>query len=54
MSGTRCGMGMGLSLDLRDEAPDDRALRDLGIQARPVSAYIQELVEAETHRGRRA
>jgi NADH dehydrogenase len=40
-------LGMGLSLDLRAEAPDDRALRELGIQARPVSAYIRELVAAE-------
>lgn len=40
-------LGMGLSLDLRAEAPDDQALRDLGIEARPVSAYIRELVSAE-------
>ncbi|HET9345977.1 MAG TPA: NAD(P)H-binding protein [Candidatus Limnocylindrales bacterium] len=41
-------LGMGLSLDLRAEAPNDRALRELGIRARPVSAYIHELVEAES------
>ena len=42
-------LGMGLSLDLRAEAPDDHALRELGIRARPVSAYIHDLVEAEAH-----
>jgi uncharacterized protein YbjT (DUF2867 family) len=40
-------LGMGLSLDLRAVAPDDQALRELGIRARPVSAYIHDLVEAE-------
>jgi hypothetical protein len=40
---------MGMSLDLRAEAPDDHALRELGIRARPVSAYIHDLVEAEPH-----
>jgi uncharacterized protein YbjT (DUF2867 family) len=40
-------LGMGLSLDLRAVAPDDRALRELGIQARPVSAYIHDLVQAK-------
>jgi hypothetical protein len=35
---------MSVSSDARREAPDDRVLRDLGIQARPVSAYIDELV----------
>jgi hypothetical protein len=39
---------MGLALDLRVEAPDDRALRELGILARPVNAYIRELVHMET------
>lgn len=42
-------LGMGMSLDLRAEAPDDHALRELGIRARPVSAYIHALVEAEPH-----
>jgi hypothetical protein len=42
-------LGMGLSLDLRAVAPDDHALRELGIRARPVSAYIRELVEAGSH-----
>jgi NADH dehydrogenase len=37
-------LGMGLSLDLRDEAPDDLALRRLGIQGRPVSTYIRDLI----------
>jgi NADH dehydrogenase len=41
-------LGMGLSLDLRVKAPDDRALRELGIRARPVSTYVRELVEAAT------
>lgn len=40
-------MGMGLCLDMRTEAPDDNAFRQLGIRARPVSAYIRQLVEAE-------
>lgn len=40
-------LGMGLSLDERAVAPDDQALRDLGIQARPVTTYIRELVAAE-------
>jgi nucleoside-diphosphate-sugar epimerase len=44
-------LGMGMSLDLRAQAPDDHALRELGIQARPVSAYIRDLVEAERHPG---
>jgi uncharacterized protein YbjT (DUF2867 family) len=47
--GLASAMGMGLSLDLRAEAPDDHALRELGIRARPVSAYIHDLVEAEPH-----
>jgi hypothetical protein len=42
-------LGMGMSIDLRAEAPDDHALRELDIQARPVSAYIRDLVEAEPH-----
>ncbi len=41
-------LGMGLSLDLRTDAPDDQALQRLGIQARPVSTYIRQLVEAES------
>ena len=41
-------LGMGLSFDLRAEAPDDHALRQLGIRARPVSDYIRALVEAES------
>jgi uncharacterized protein YbjT (DUF2867 family) len=45
--GLASALGMGLSLDLRAEAPDDHALQELGIQARPVSAYIRELVGAE-------
>ncbi|MFL5648693.1 MAG: SDR family oxidoreductase [Chloroflexota bacterium] len=40
-------LGMGLSLDDRAVAPDDTVLRDLGIQARPVSSYIRDLVAAE-------
>lgn len=36
-------LGMGLYNDLRGATPDDRVLRDLGIQARPVSAYVREL-----------
>ena len=32
--------------DERRDAPDDRALRELGITARPVSAYVRELVLA--------
>ena len=47
-------MGMGLSLDVRTEAPDDRALRELGIQARPVSAYIRDLVATEKKSGQPA
>jgi uncharacterized protein YbjT (DUF2867 family) len=39
-------LGMGLSLDDRMVAPDDTVLRDLGIEARPVTAYIGELVAA--------
>jgi hypothetical protein len=42
-------LGMGMSLDLRTDAPDDHALRELGIRARPVSAYIRDLVDAEPH-----
>ena len=41
-------LGMGLSLDTRAQAPDDHVLRELGIRARPVSAYIEDLVGAET------
>ena len=41
-------MGMALSLDQRAQAPDDRPLRELGIQARPVRAYILELVEEQS------
>jgi NADH dehydrogenase len=36
-------MGMALSSDDRREVPDDRAFRQLGITARPVSAYVREL-----------
>jgi len=36
-------LGMGLYNDLRRATPDDRVLRELGIQARPVSAYVREL-----------
>ena len=39
-------LGMCLALDLRAKAPDDHVLRELGIQPRPVSAYIRELVDA--------
>jgi NADH dehydrogenase len=39
-------MGMALASDERRIVPDDRALRDLGINGRPVSAYISELVRA--------
>jgi uncharacterized protein YbjT (DUF2867 family) len=45
-------MGMGLALDQRTRTFDDRALRDLGIRARPVSDYIRELVAAEADPGR--
>ncbi len=37
-------LGMSIYSDTRREAPDDRVLRDLGIEARPISAYIEELV----------
>jgi uncharacterized protein YbjT (DUF2867 family) len=37
-------LGMALSSDDRRAVPDDRALRDLGIAGRPVSAYVRELV----------
>ena len=39
-------LGMALSSDDRRDVPDDRALRELGITARPVSAYVRELVGA--------
>ena len=39
-------LGMALSSDDRRAVPDDRALRDLGIVGRPVSAYVRELVLA--------
>ena len=37
-------LGMALLSDDRREVPDDRALRELGITGRPVSAYVQQLV----------
>jgi len=40
-------LGMGVSLDHRTAAPGDGVLRELGIQPRPVSAYIRDLVAAE-------
>ncbi len=40
-------LGMCLSLDQRAVAPDDRVLRELGIQARPVGTYVHDLVEQE-------
>ncbi len=36
-------MGMSLCSDTRRSAPDDRAFRELGIDPRPVSAYVDEL-----------
>ncbi len=36
-------MGMGVANDRRTAAPDDRALRDLGVDARRVSTYIEQL-----------
>ena len=38
-------LGMALASDDRRDVPDDRALRELGITARPVSAYVRELVD---------
>jgi uncharacterized protein YbjT (DUF2867 family) len=50
LRGARPGMasvlGMALASDDRRDVPDDRALRELGIMARPVSAYVRELVRA--------
>ena len=40
-------MGMALMSDDRREVPGDRALRELGITGRPVSAYVRELVLGE-------
>ena len=40
-------LGMALASDDRREVPDDRALRELGITGRPVSAYVRELVLAD-------
>jgi hypothetical protein len=39
-------MGMGIQSDSRDSAPDDHVFRELGIEPRPVSAYIEELTTA--------
>ncbi len=39
-------MGMSVLSDARRSAPDDHLLRELGIEARPVSAYIDELTSA--------
>jgi NADH dehydrogenase len=39
-------LGMVLLADERRDAPDDRALRALGITGKPVSAYIREVVLA--------
>jgi hypothetical protein len=36
-------MGMSVRSDARRSAPDDRAFRELGIEPRPISAYIDEL-----------
>jgi NADH dehydrogenase len=36
-------MGMAVRADARRSAPDDRVFRELGIDPRPVSAYIDEL-----------
>lgn len=40
-------MGMGVASDLRNATPDDRALRDLGIDARSVSTYIEQQAAAQ-------
>src|SRR4029077_20970225 len=37
-------LGMALLSDDRRDVPDDRALRELGITGRPVSAYVRQLV----------
>jgi len=39
-------MGMSVRADERRSAPDDHVLRELGIEPRPVSAYIDELTTA--------
>lgn len=39
-------MGQALAADMADSVPDDAPLRELGIQARPVSRYIEEAVQA--------
>jgi len=39
-------MGMGVRSDERRSAPDDHVFRELGIEPRPVSAYIEDLTTA--------
>jgi uncharacterized protein YbjT (DUF2867 family) len=39
-------MGMSVRADARRSAPDDHVFRELGIEPRPVSAYIDELTTA--------
>jgi uncharacterized protein YbjT (DUF2867 family) len=40
-------MGMSLRSDTRREAPDDHIFRELGIEPRPISAYIGQLIAGE-------
>ena len=42
-------MGMSVRSDARRSAPDDHVFRELGIEPRPVSAYIDEVTTAYLH-----
>jgi uncharacterized protein YbjT (DUF2867 family) len=47
-------MGMALHNDLHDASWDDRPLRELGIEPRPATAFIAELVGAQAEQPHRA